>query len=135
MDVNDLVRQEEFFYADCIAIGHLQIAGYKIINNQIEIDNNIFIDEIDLTNIFQNFSIEIDGVNYVGGEASAHGSCGFFYKKTGNSLNWALMSLKSNPFIQVEICPERVRFFSSSGLIWVVPNDDIKKVYIETNDY
>jgi hypothetical protein len=130
VDVNDLIRQEEFFYADCIAIDHLRIVGYNIKDCEIEIDENIPINRSDLTNIFQNFSVEVDGSNYVGGEASAHGSCGFFYKKTGDFLNWALMSLDSDPFISVEVCRGSVRFLSSSGVTWVVPDDDVTQVYL-----
>lgn len=31
MDANILIRQEEFFYADCIAIDPLKVIGYKVI--------------------------------------------------------------------------------------------------------
>ena len=131
MIVSDLIRREQFFHSDCIAVNSFGIMGYKFTNGQFEIEPDVSIDESDLTDILQNFSVEIDGASYVGGEASAHGSCGFFYKMTGDSLSWALMSLESNPFIGVEVHGGSARFLSSSGVTWVVPSDDLKMLYIE----
>ncbi|MCY0911389.1 hypothetical protein [Massilia antarctica] len=131
MDVKKLIARGEFFYADCIAINSSQIVGYEIKNHKIEIDHQIPVDISDLTDIFPNFSVEMGESTYVGGEAASHGSCGFFYKKTQDVLNWALISTESNPFINVEVHQESIRFLTSSGFTWIVPGDNIKAVYIE----
>lgn len=131
LDANDLIKNEEFFCADCVVIGSESVRGYTLENNKIKVDKSIIVDENDMTDIFQNFSVESNGVCYAGGEASAHGSCGFFFKRTGDRLDWALMSQESNPFVGVNIEHDRVSFVSTSGAKWVVHRDDIANVMIE----
>ncbi|NHZ94276.1 hypothetical protein [Massilia sp. CCM 8734] len=131
MDVKKLIDQEEFFYADCIAINSCELIGFEIKGNRIEFDHKIVIDMSDLTYIFNNFSVDIAGSIYAGGEGASHGSCGFFYKKTHDYLDWILISTESNPFTSVEIKNNDARFSTSSGATWVVPNNNIKAVYIE----
>jgi hypothetical protein len=122
--------REQFFYADCIVTSQSDVIGYKIINGQPEVDWSVRVEKDELTDIFQNFSTNIAGSTYVGGEASAHGSCGFFYKKTGDVLNWALMSLDSEPFVSVEEIQGGIAFISSAGHKWVVLGDNIEGVHI-----
>ena len=78
---NELLNNGEFFYTDCIVIGQSEVVSYKVENQKIIVDRSICIDRSIITDIFQNFSINIDESCYIGGEAAAHGSCGFFYKK------------------------------------------------------
>jgi hypothetical protein len=125
-----LLYREQFFYADCIVTSQSDVIGYKIINGQPEVDWSVRVEKDELTDIFQNFSTNIAGSTYVGGEASAHGSCGFFYKKTGDVLNWALMSLDSEPFVSVEEIQGGIAFISSAGHKWVVLGDNIEGVHI-----
>ncbi|WP_152036636.1 hypothetical protein [Burkholderia pyrrocinia] len=121
---------EKFYCVDCIVVGQSSVFGYKIISGQPKIDGALHIKSDCLTNIFQNFSVDIAGATYVGGEVAAHGSCGFFYKRTGDVLNWALMSLDSEPFVLVEKIDGGVAFLSSVGRKWVVRGNDMENVRI-----
>lgn len=131
MNVAKFIDQEELFHANCLVISNSRIATYEIVDGKLEIGPDLDIGNLELTDIHQNFSREIEGSRYVGGEASAHGSCGFFYKKTGESLDWALMSLESDPFVDVELSPHGVTFTSSSGSRWAIADDDIASLRIE----
>ncbi|NHZ32464.1 hypothetical protein [Massilia rubra] len=131
--MTELIDHGNFYYADCIATDSSRVMGYRIDSDKIELDDSIIVDESELTSIFQNFSVEIGNSTYSGGEAAAHGSCGFFCKRIGGLLDWILVSTESNPFISVELHKECVRFRTSSGFIWVVPNDKIESVYIEND--
>lgn len=128
--LHDILLREQFFCADCIVIGKSDVIGYRIKDGQPEVDRSIRIAEDDLTDVFQNFSVNIAGSVYVGGEASAHGSCGFFYKKTNDVLDWALMSLDSEPFVSLEKIHDGVAFVSSSGRKWLVCGNNIENVKI-----
>lgn len=130
MDVNTLLCNENLFYANCIATNAL-ISSFSVIENKILLDGDDVVDFSNLADICHIFLVEHDGSQYGGGEALNHGSYGFFYKKTGHVLDWALMSLESNPFVQVRICEKEARFSASSGLIWIVPSNEIAKVYID----
>lgn len=134
MSVDNVLKDGSLFYEDCVLVGTSKPIGFHRIDNRIVIDELRTVDESELTDIGYLFSGEIDGSAYAGGEGFSHGSYGFFLKKTDEVLNWALMSLESNPFIKVEIGSGSVRFLSTSGEAWVVPNDDITKVYVERND-
>ena len=131
LDAADLIEREQFFYANCLVIGPAEILGSELINNKIEMDRAAQIDTSDLTEVFGNFQSEIDGAVYSGGEATAHGSCGFFCKKTEGRLDWALMSLDSEPFVDVECSGGDIRFLSGSGSVWVVEGGDITRIHIE----
>ena len=131
VDTSGLIGDEEFFYANCILLKSGEVLGYSPKNGRIEIDPGVSFDGSDLTDLMQMFRVDVDGSSYVGGEGSAHGSCGFFYKKTGDGVDWALISQESNPFIGVEFEGSKARFLSSSGAEWVVPEDDITRVYTE----
>ncbi|NHZ42968.1 hypothetical protein [Massilia aquatica] len=132
--MNTLIDQEHFYYADCVATNSSRVMGYKIRNDKVEIDDAIVVDESDLTLIFENFSVKIGNSTYSGGEAASHGSCGFFCKRTGGLLDWIVMSTESNPFTSVEVNEDGVRFRTSSGLIWTVPNDNIGAIHIEKEE-
>ncbi|WP_175722023.1 hypothetical protein [Burkholderia anthina] len=128
--LHDILLAERFFCADCVVIGKSGVVGYRIKDGQPEMDRSIRVAEDDLTDVFQNFAVTVAGSIYVGGEASAHGSCGFFYKKTNDVLDWALMSLDSEPFVSLEKIRDGVAFVSSSGRKWVVRGDNIEDVEI-----
>ncbi|UOD30907.1 hypothetical protein INH39_04000 [Massilia violaceinigra] len=132
--MNALIDQEHFYYADCMATNSSRVMGYRIRNDKVEIDDAIVVDESDLTLIFENFSVKIGNSTYSGGEAASHGSCGFFCKRTGGLLDWIVMSTESNPFTSVEVNEDGVRFGTSSGLIWTVPNDNIGAIHIEKEE-
>lgn len=131
VDVDNLIRQDNLLFDDCVVVGNSKVIGFSRIDKRIVIDETIVIDASDLSDIDYLFSQEIDGSNYAGGEASDHGSYGFFFKKTGDVLDWALMSTGSNPFCQVEVGSGSVRFLSTSGEAWIVPDNDITKVFVE----
>jgi hypothetical protein len=134
VNVDDLRKDGSLFYDDCILVGTSEPIGFHRIEERIVIDEMNIVDELELTDIRYLFDEEIDGSAYAGGEGFSHGSYGFFLKSTGGVLNWAVMSLESNPFIKVEIGSGSVRFLSTSGEAWVVPNDDIRHVLIERNN-
>ncbi|WP_334002716.1 hypothetical protein [Burkholderia cepacia] len=128
--LRDMLLGERFFCADCIVNGKSDVIGYRIKDGQPEMDRSIRVAEDDLTDVFKNFATDIEGSLYVGGEASAHGSCGFFYKITNGVLDWALMSLDSEPFVSVEKIHGGVAFVSSADRKWVVCGDNIENVKI-----
>lgn len=134
MNVNDALKDGSLFYEDCVLVGTSNPIGFHRIEDRIVIDELKTVDGSELTDISYLFDEKIDGSTYAGGEGFSHGSYGFFLKKTDEVLNWALMSLESNPFIKVEIGSGSVRFLSTSGEAWVVPNDDITKVFVERHD-
>ena len=131
MSVLDLLKNEEFFNDNCVVIGDSKATGYKWLDDRIVLDENIIIDEMKLTSVFEEFSIEINGSIYAGGDASSHGSCGFFYKKTNERLDWALMTLEFGPFIGVEHQKGKIVFLTSSDKKWIVEKDDLTCSYIE----
>ena len=131
VDVRDILEKGEFFYADCIVTDQSEVLSYMVMNSRIETDRIAEIDINVTTSIFQNFSVSIEDSVYVGGEAAAHGSCGFFYKKTGDVLNWFLMSTESDPFVSVDIIGNDVVFLSESGCKWFVCGGNIKSVVIK----
>ncbi|MBW8724510.1 MAG: hypothetical protein JF625_05050 [Inquilinus limosus] len=131
MAADDLVRREELFYEDCVVLADSRIIGFRVSDGEFVLGEELPEDALDTTDIFANFSIEIDGALYVGGEAAAHGSCGFFYKMTGGRLDWALMSLESEPFVGVERCDGGVRFLAASGAAWIVRGDDVTRIQIQ----
>ncbi|WP_175857543.1 hypothetical protein [Burkholderia anthina] len=128
--LHDILLGERFFCADCIVIGKCDVVGFRIKDGQPEVDRSIRVAEDDLTDVFQNFAVNIVGSVYVGGEASAHGACGFFYKTTNDVLDWALMSLDSEPFVSLEKIRDGVAFVSGSGRKWLVRGDNIENVKI-----
>lgn len=130
MDADALLNGEEFVYADCIALDQSTLVGYKVAGNRIEISRDVPVDESNLTGVFQNFSVEIDGATYVGGEVAAHSSGGFFYKKVGTHVDWAVMSLEAGPFVGVERCDDEIRFLTDAGYRWVVKGDNLANITI-----
>lgn len=120
MDVVNLMRKGEFFFADCIAITGVGVFGYHLIDRKLVLDNGLCVDPNDTTDIFESFALSIGGAVYAGGEAAAHGSCGYFSKWVGGALEWALMSLDSDPFVNVQQRGKTIAFVSSSGSVWLV---------------
>jgi hypothetical protein len=118
-----MLAREQFVCADCVwAAG--RFVAFRVVGDAVVLDESIPLDRGDLTDVFTTFSHEADGAIYGGGEAAAHGSCGFFFKRTGARLDWALMSLASDPFVGVETAPGQVRFRSRCGDEWIVEHDD-----------
>ncbi|OMG69375.1 hypothetical protein [Burkholderia ubonensis] len=132
--LSDLIRRERFYYADCIALGHARVIGYTVAGSRLHLNAATRIDESDLTDIVETFSIEIAGATYAGGEGVAHGSCGFFYKRTGDRLNWAVMSTESDPFFAARRVDGGIAFLSRGGDEWVVPGDDVASLRIDRRD-
>jgi hypothetical protein len=122
-DANEMLAREQFVCADCVWIDG-RLVAFRIVDDAVVLDASIPVDRDDLTHVFAKFFRQVDGATYGGGEASAHGSCGFFFKRTGQGLDWALMSLASDPFIGVQAAPGQLRFRSQSGDEWVVEHDD-----------
>ena len=131
MDVNKLISEEKFFYADCVIIDDDSIIEFKVKKGSIELLNGLSPSELETTDIFNRFILDYKGSTYCAGEAAAHGSCGFFYKKTGNILDWALVSTESEPFIEIIISNRLLNFRSQSGATWIVSNDDIRNLIIQ----
>jgi hypothetical protein len=129
---SDLIGDEMFVFADCIMLSSLKIVRYTTVGQHLVLGDELLIDETDLTELMPHFSVDVGSSRYIGGEAAAHGSGGFFYKTTGQVLDWALMSEDSNPFVSVAVQGDSVRFLSSLGYTWVVPGDDITRVFIDT---
>ena len=117
-------RVDEFVYANCVWLGDRFVAC-RIVGDRVVLDDRVAVDVDDRADACTLFVDEVDGVSYGGGESTAHGSCGFFFKKTGHRLDWALFSLESDPFVGVEIAPGQVRFISQSRDAWVVEQDDV----------
>jgi hypothetical protein len=113
LGANEYLLEEKFPYADCVAIGN----GAILRSHRIDCSN--------LTDVFQLFAADNDGSKYSGGEAAAHGSCGYFCKTTNGNLDWAIMALESSPFVQVKFEKHLVTFISSSGERWTIKDDDI----------
>ena len=130
MAVVDLIRNEEFYCADCIVAGTFPAVTYELHGDGISIGAGGPVDEDDTTFIFQRFSVNVGNSSYVGGEASAHSSCGFFYKITGDHLNYALMTLEHGPFVSVDLSDGCAVFVSERGGRWFVRGDDIVNVQV-----
>ena len=130
-----MIRNEEFYYSDCVIAGSSPVAAYEFCGDRISITEGNPVDEDDLTLIFQRFSIDVGNSSYVGGEASAHGSCGFFYKMTGDSLNYALMTLEQGPFVAVDLSDGVAVFLSEQGSRWIVRGDDIINVQVAVDQH
>lgn len=127
----DLIRSESFFYADCIALSRTRVIGYTIAGARLALDDLIGIDESDVTDAFERFSIEIDGAIYAGGEGASHGSYGFFYKRTGNHVDWVVMSTTLDPFVAARRTDGAIAFVTQAGDAWVVSADDVVNLRID----
>jgi hypothetical protein len=128
--VDGLLDHGEFYYANCIVFGRADVVAYQIRNHKIEIERITNIDANSITDLGYMFSTMIEDSMYAGGEGTAHGSFGFFYKKTGADLDWLLTSTISNPFVAVHKNSDDIEFLSSSGQKWIVHGGDIGNVTI-----
>ena len=131
MDADALLDREEFIYADCIALDRSTLVAYKVVGERLQVCRDVSIDESDLTSVFQNFSVEIEGATYAGGEVAAHSSGGFFFKKIGSHVAWAVMSLEAGAFVGVERCDDEIRFMTDTGCRWAVKDDDLANITIQ----
>lgn len=131
MDLEKLIGEGELPFSNCIASKSSPLLGFDVRNHCIEVDRHARFDEVESTYLFPIFSIDVGDASYVGGEVAAHGSGGFFYKKTKGVVEWVLMATESNPFVGVVVHPACARFLTSSGVVWVVPDDNIQMTFIE----
>jgi len=127
----DWLRREEFCYSNCIVIGAGEPLAYALVENKLVVGDDIDAAAASLTYVFQNFSIEIDGATFRGGEAAAHSACGWFCQEVNGRLVWALMSLESGPFIGLEVGGDWLCFISASGSRWRVHAGDIRSLSVE----
>ncbi|WP_443191651.1 hypothetical protein [Pseudomonas indica] len=131
MDANELLAQEQFFYANCIVVGGSSPIGYRLEESKVVVDKDIEVDQSDLTSVFQNFSVQVGDATFAGGEAAAHGSCGYFYKQAGDRIVWILMTVDGGPFVEGEVFNGDVTFVTSDGARWIVSNDDVMSIRIK----
>ncbi len=127
----DLIRDESLFQADCIAFSRTRVTGYTVAGSRLDLDEAIEIDVSEVTDAFERFSIEIDGVTYAGGEGASHGSYGFFYKRTGHRVDWIVMSTTSDPFVAGRRAGGAIAFMTQAGHEWVVSGDDVANLRID----
>ncbi|PWF23011.1 hypothetical protein DD235_08360 [Corticimicrobacter populi] len=114
-DIHELVQQEAFYCADCLYTKDTGFLTCRITSEGLLHGKAIGTDDVELTDIFTLFTRTIRGALYVGGECSAHGSCGFIYQKTHDQIDWFLMSLEHGPFIDVGADHAKIRFLSGNG--------------------
>ncbi len=129
-DADEMLKSGQFVYADCVWVGDRFVA-YDIVDDQLVLNEEAVLDVNDLADACAYFIENVDGVTYGGGESTAHGSCGFFFKRGPQGLEWALFALESDPFVGVEASPSQARFLSQSGDVWIVENDAVDRTRIE----
>jgi hypothetical protein len=129
-DADEMLRNEQFVYANCVWFDGRFVA-YDLDGDQVVLDERAPLDTNDLVDAFSQFNRHVDGATYAGGESTAHGSCGFFFKRGARGLEWALFSLESDPFVDVEVTPSQARFRSQSGDVWIVERDEVNHARIE----
>jgi hypothetical protein len=130
LDASEMLARWEFVYADCIWRDGRFIA-FEIVGDRVVLDPQAAVDLSNSTDVFPNFTVDIDGATYVGGEASSHGSCGFFFKRVGERLDWMVVSTLSEPFVGVEREGSRLRFRTQLGDRWIVDGDSLDRITIE----
>lgn len=108
------------------------MVAYKVVEGRLQICRGVPVDETDLTSVFQNFAVDIEGATYLGGEISAHSSGGFFGKKIDGHVAWVVMSLEAGPFVGVERCDDELGFLTGTGCRWVVKDDDLENITIRS---
>ena len=128
-DADEMLRAEAFVDANCVWLGDRFLA-YRIVGDRLVPDDRVVLDTAHRADACALFAEEVDGVTYGGGESASHGAYGFFFKRTGRHLDWALFSHESDPFVGVEVGPEEVRFRAQSGDAWVVERDSVACVRI-----
>lgn len=131
MDLEKLIGEGEFPFSNCTASKSSPLLGFDVRDHRIEVDLHARFDDVEFTYLFPIFSIDVGDASYVGGEVAAHGSGGFFYKKSKGEVEWVLVATESNPFVGVVVQHACARFLTSSGFVWVVPNDNIQMTFIE----
>ncbi len=129
-DANELLAREEFVHGDCLWQG-ARFTAFEVVGDRVVLQPHAAIDLSDRTDVFALFTVRLDGATYVGGEASSHGSCGFFCKRVGARLEWIVISTTSEPFVDVEVVGMRQRFRARLGDVWVVEGDALDGIRIE----
>ncbi len=125
-----MLRRGEFVHADCVWFDRRFVA-YRVDGDRIVLDEGIALDTEDLADACALFARQVGDASYGGGESCAHGSYGFFFKRSAAGLDWALFSHASDPFVDVEVGPTQVRFRSQSGDEWIVEGDAVGCTRIE----
>ena len=74
MDAGELLEQEKFYCANCIATGAFKVEAYELYGSGLRIAADTKIDPEDLTDVGQSFLVQIGESFYGGGEAIAHRS-------------------------------------------------------------
>lgn len=131
LDASELLRREEFVYANCFLVRNSTFVSYRLDQDRVVIDRVAYFDPSNLTSVFNNFSCQIGDSTFAGGEAAGHGSGGYFYRKTGDRVAWVVMSIDSGPFVDVDVFGGDVVFLSAEGTRWIVRNGDVTSIYIQ----
>jgi len=116
---DEMLHSGRFVHADCMWVRERFVA-YRLEQQVIVPEPDAVVDAEDLTDVFPLFTVHDGDATYGGGEAAAHGSCGFFFRRSASGLDWALMSLDSEPFVGVELERDRAIFRSRSAASWIV---------------
>lgn len=130
LDADELLAREEFIRADCLWQDG-RVTAFELVGDRVVPAPHAALDLSDRTDVFALFDVHVGGAAYVGGEASSHGSCGFFCKRVGGRLAWMVMSTTSEPFVDVEVAATRQRFRTRLGDAWVVDGDALDDIRIE----
>jgi hypothetical protein len=128
-NASELLRGETFVHADCPWLGD-RFVPFHVAAGKVVVEEQGTVDVDDLTDAFTTFELHAGDATYGGGEASSHGSCGFFFKRRRDRIEWAVMSLESEPFIGAEMSSDTVSFRTQSGDTWVVHEDSPARIRI-----
>jgi len=131
-DANEMLAAEQFVYADCYWQDG-RFVPYRLEGGRLVIDEDAGLDTADRTDVFPCFATQVGDATCGGGETSAHGSCGFFFLRRGARLEWVVMSLESDPFVEVEAIPDGLVFRSRSGQRWIVGPDGPASLRVEAS--
>lgn len=130
-DADEMLRNAQFVHADCAWLDGRFVA-WRLEGDRVVLDERIAVDTADLADADCRFDMPARGARYGGGDSTAHGSCGFFFKRGADgAIEWALFCLASDPFVGVEVTATQARFRSQSGDVWVVPGDAVARTRIE----
>lgn len=130
-NADEMLRNGHFVYANCAWLDGRFVA-WHLEGARVVLDEHIAVDANDLADADCRFDVPAHGARYGGGDSTAHGSCGFFFKRGANGhIEWALFGLMSDPFVGVEVTATQARFQSQSGEVWIVPDDAVGRTHIE----
>lgn len=125
-----MLARGEFVHANCLWTDG-RFFAYRLVDDAVALLPDVVLDLQDLCDADCRFSQAAGSATYGGGDSTAHGSCGFFFKRGERGIAWALFSLESDPFVGVEVTASGARFRSQCGDTWVVVGDDITQARME----